>query len=76
MTAGSVAGMAAAGKVTVAVKVSIELDAAAWAKLNGLGDGGDAFKVADVRADVRSFVLNLIQQCSSIEDADATVTLA
>jgi hypothetical protein len=50
----------------------IELDAAQWAQYHGLGP---AATDAQVKANVRSHVLNMLQQSAFLDEADATVTL-
>lgn len=54
----------------ISLKVTIELDAKLWAKYQGLNDGDD------LREDVRSHFLNLIQCSEFLYEADGTATLA
>lgn len=57
----------------IRVPLTIEIDAAEWAKAQGLDDINGKFTAADVRADLRSYVLNMIQQSSAIEEASGEV---
>lgn len=52
----------------IAVQMVIEVDAEAWAEEYGI-------EKADVRQDVKNYVLNGIQTAAGIEATDATVTL-
>jgi hypothetical protein len=59
----------------VTVKLTIEVDPKTWAESNGyLMDGDGRFKVAEVREDIRSYVLHQIQATSIIDETDAEVT--
>ncbi len=58
----------------IRVPLTIEIDAAEWAKAQGLDDGNGKFTVADVRDDLRSYVLHMIQQSSEIEECGGEVS--
>lgn len=50
----------------------IELDEAQWVQYQGLDSTATA---AEIKKDVRDHVLNMLQQSSFLEEADATVTV-
>jgi hypothetical protein len=55
--------------ITVSVPVTVRLDADKWARNNGISIG-------EVREDVRSYVLNLLQNSVMlVEEAGAEVTV-
>lgn len=58
------------------VKLNLDIDLAAWADQQGLTDSDGTFKITDARQDVRTFILNMIQQSASLEDAGTEATLA
>lgn len=53
----------------IIVQIVVEIDANQWAELNGLESK------SDVRADVKSYILNNVQQAAMIQDAEGTVTV-
>ena len=59
----------------IRVPLVIDVDPAMWAQANGaIVDGDGNFTMKDLRADVRSYVLNLVQSASMIDETDAEVT--
>jgi hypothetical protein len=65
--------MTATGKtITVNVTISITLDSSAWSDYHGLDPKA---KVRDIRADVRSHVLHMVQCSEFLGEADAITTL-
>lgn len=53
----------------IKISLTIEVDPKEW----GYGTGDSA---AEVRADVRRYVLNSVQNLAGIAESDATVTMA
>lgn len=53
------------------VTLVIDLDPVAWAKYQGLGNCG----TSAVREDVKSYILNDVQQSASMQDLEAEVSL-
>ncbi len=61
----------------IRVALTIELDPHAWAENNGqIVDAAGRFTLAEVRGDVRSYVLTTLQTAPMLEDADADITIA
>lgn len=61
----------------IRVALTIDLDPHAWAQNNGqIVDAAGRFTLAEVRDDVRSYVLTCLQGAPMLEDADAEVTLS
>lgn len=58
----------------VRVALTIDVDAAVWATDNGLTDADGRFTSEQVRADVHSYVLNLVQSGAAIGENTAEVT--
>ena len=58
----------------IRVTVSIDLNARKWAEYNGL-DAEPGSENAALRADVRQYVLTVLQGAEMLDEADATVSL-
>jgi hypothetical protein len=54
----------------------IDVDPRKWADSNGqMCDAEGRFDMTDLRADVRSYVLNLVQQAPMLDETEAEVSL-
>lgn len=57
----------------VRIALTIDVDSVLWATSNGLTDEDGGFTAEQVRADVRSYVLTLVQNGAMVEETNAEV---
>lgn len=69
---GTTHGLRNLGRRKIRVVLDIDLNADDWIQYQGLNDR----TIATMKEDVRTYVLNAIQQANAMEEADATVALA
>lgn len=61
----------------IRIPITIDVDPQKWAAAFGLDvDATGTPKAADLRQDVRSYFLNLVQGSSAVDETDAEVTIA
>ncbi|MEV1013881.1 hypothetical protein AB0I89_24310 [Micromonospora sp. NPDC049801] len=61
----------------VRVPLVIEVDPQEWANINGqIVDADGKFTIADLREDIRTYVLNAIQNAALIDEVEASVSLS
>lgn len=61
----------------IRLTVAVDVDPKLWAENNGqIVDAEGRFTAADLRADVRAYVLHLIQTSTMVEDANGTAELS
>lgn len=62
----------------IRIPLTIEIDPKSWVDSGlggGIADADDAVSATAVRDDIRTYVLNLVQQSAMVDEADADVTL-
>lgn len=60
----------------IRVPLVVDIDPAKWAASNGqIVDAHGRYRLDELRADVRQYVLNMAQCASIIDEADGEVTL-
>lgn len=58
----------------VPIRLTIEVDSQAWADSNGqFVDSGGQLKLADIREDIRTYVINAVQNAPMIGETGAEV---
>ncbi len=61
----------------IAIKLTVEIDPEKWAEVNGqIVDADGSFTTKDLREDVRSYFLNLVQCSTMLEEADGSASLS
>ena len=60
----------------VRIPLVVDVDPQLWAAANGqVVDAAGKFKLTDVREDIRSYFLNLVQSAPMVDETDAEVSL-